>query len=239
MRASVPREGEAPRPKWVNGQIEVSDVASRLLFPTSEQGPWLPYERFAETMATSRKIEGPHPHEAEELVVYVLEGFVDHAYDGKHEALAEGSVLVLTAHDEIRHELVMKKGRSARWLSIVLRIPGHAERFPTAVVTRTVGDPIAGSDGTVQRPVVGTRARASAFTGLECTDIEFAKEGTSFLRIGRARKGIAYALRGTGSIGDDRLEPGQGVLVERASGLAVRGTPGFRLLLTTVPRPPD
>jgi redox-sensitive bicupin YhaK (pirin superfamily) len=239
MRSSVPREGEAPRPKLVNGQIEASDVASRLLLPTSEQGPWLPYERFAETIATSRKIEGPHPHEAEELLVYVLEGFVDHAYDGKHETLSEGSIVVLTAHDEIRHELVMQKGRSARWLSIVLRIPWHTEKLPTAVVTRTVGDPIAGSDGTLQRPVVGPRARAEAFTGLECADIEFAKEGTSFLRIGRSRKGIAYALAGTGAIGEDRLEPGQGVLVERASGLAVRGTPGFRLLLATVPRPPE
>jgi len=81
------------------GQIDASDVTTRLLFPTSQQSPWSPFERFAETIATARKKEGLHSHNAEEVVVYVLEGYVDHESDGGQPAtLTQGSVLVLTAH---------------------------------------------------------------------------------------------------------------------------------------------
>lgn len=236
----MPRAEEAARPRIVAGQVDASDVTSRLLIPTSEQGPWLPVERFGETMATSRKKEGRHPHVAEEVVAYVLEGFVDHEYDGgKSETLTSGSVLVLTAHDEIHHELVMKQGRSARWLSIVLRAPSHTNRIPTSVVVRSAGDPIEAADGSIQRPVVGPRARAGAFTGLELTDIEFAKQGTAFFRVGRDRRAVVYGMGGSGAIGDNEIGPGLGALVERASGIAIRGSPGFRVALATVPRPSE
>src|SRR6266567_2186287 len=135
--------------KIAQGQIDASDVTTRLLFPTSQQGPWLPFERFAETIATARKKEGLHSHQTEEVFVYVLEGYVDHESDGgQHATLTEGSVLVLTAHEPIRHELVMQKGRSARWLSIVLRIPWHTEAPPTSVQIKEAGDAIEASDGT-------------------------------------------------------------------------------------------
>jgi redox-sensitive bicupin YhaK (pirin superfamily) len=223
----------------VTGYVDASDITSRLLIPTSEQVPWLPIERFSETIATSRKKDGPHPHVAEEVVAYVLEGFVDHEYDGgKRETLASGSVVVLTAHDEILHELVMQKGRTARWLSLVLRVPWHTEPIPTSVVTRMAGDPIAAADGSVQRPVVGSRARAGAFTGLELTDVEFAKEGTAFFRIGKDRRAVVYVLGGSGSIGETEVMPGQGALVEQASAISLHGSPGYRVALATVPRPP-
>ncbi len=236
----MPRAQEGARPRIVAGQVDASDVTARLLIPTSEQGPWLPIERFAETIGTSRKKEGRHPHVAEEVVAYALEGFVDHEYDGgKRETLTSGSVLVLTAHDEIRHELVMKQGRSARWLSIVLRIPWHTERIPTSVVARSAENPIEAADGSIQRAVVGVRARGDAFTGLELTDIEFAKQGTAFFRVGRDRRGVVYVLAGSGAIGDNEVGPGQGALVDRASGIAIRGSPGFRAVLATVPRPKE
>src|SRR5439155_15570348 len=41
--------------KIAQGQIDASDVTTRLLFPTSQQGLWSPFERFAETIATARK----------------------------------------------------------------------------------------------------------------------------------------------------------------------------------------
>lgn len=222
----------------VPGQVEADDITARLLFPTARQGPWLPFERFAETMATSRKKAGLHPHQAEEVVVYVLEGYVGHEYDGgNYESLTDGSVVVLTAHEEIRHELVMEKGRTARWLSIVLRVPWHTEPPPTSILIRTAGDAVEGSDGTVQRAVVGPLARAEAFTGLEFTDISFAKEGTGFFRIGRDRRSVAYVLGGSGTIGGKHVEPGDGALLENASGIAIHGSPGYRVALATVPRP--
>lgn len=237
-RPRVP--GITLRSKIVTGQLDASDVTSSLLIPNATQVPWLPIERFGETMATPRKKEGPHPHVAEEVVAYVLEGFVDHEYDGgKAETLEAGSVLVLTAHEEVLHELVMRKGRSARWLSIVLRIPWHTEPIATSVVTRTAGDPVEAPDGSVKRPVVGPLARADAFTKLELTDIEFAKEGTAFFRVGRDRRAVVYALGGSGAIGDNEIRPGQGALVEHASGISIRGSPGFRVALATVPAPAE
>ncbi len=224
--------------KIAAGQIEASDITSRLLFPTALQGPWLPFERLAETIATSRKKEGLHPHQAEEVVVYVLEGYVDHEYDGgQHATLTQGSVLLLTAHEEIRHQLVMQKGRSARWLSIVLRLPWHTEPPPTSVQIKTAGDPIEAADGTVQRPIVGSHARADAFTHLEYTDIEFAKAGTAFFRLGKTQRSVAYVLSGSGTFGTEHVEPGHGALLENVSGLSIHGTPGFRVALASVPRP--
>src|SRR5438128_980845 len=215
--------------KITQGQIDASDVTTRLLFPTSQQGPWSPFERFAETIATARKKEGLHSHSAEEVVVYVLEGYVDHDSDaGQPATLTQWSVLVLTAHESIRHELVMQKGRSARWMSIVLRLPWHAEPPPTSVQIKTAGDPIEAADGTVQRPAVGSHARADSFTHIECADIAFAKEGTAFFRLGQTQRSVAYVLSGSGIVGTEHRDPRRGAALESGSGFSLHGTPGSR-----------
>ena len=114
---------------------DLSDPTAHLLMPTAEQGPFPPFDRFAESVATSRMQAGLHPHLAEEVVAYVLDGYVHHEDGtGNHTVMNPGSVLVVTAHQEIRHELTMQpsqEARSARWLSIVLRLPWHTEPPPT------------------------------------------------------------------------------------------------------------
>src|SRR2546428_391625 len=96
---------------------------------------------------------------AEEVVPYVIDGLVHHEDgSGNHTVLNPGSVLVVTAHEEVRHELTMQpsqEGRSARWLSIVLRLPWHTEAPPTSVQIKDAGDATESIDGTVRRPVVG------------------------------------------------------------------------------------
>src|SRR5713226_8721140 len=78
-----------------------------LLFPNRDQGPWLPFERFAETMTTARTKVERHNHQAEEVFMYVLDGEVQHIDgSGRHDALTPGSTAVLTAHEEMSHELV-------------------------------------------------------------------------------------------------------------------------------------
>src|SRR6266566_2515054 len=111
----------------------LSDPTSHLLMPTAEQGPFPPFDRFAETVATRRMQVGLHPHLAEEVVAYVL---------------------VVTAHQEIRHELTMQptqEGRSARWLSIVLRLPWHTEAPPTSIQIKDAGDATESRDGTMHQ----------------------------------------------------------------------------------------
>ena len=223
-----------------HGEIDASDKTTSLLFPSREQAPWLPFERFAETMTTSRTKLGRHPHQAEEVVIYLVDGEVDHVDDsGRREALTAGSVAVLTAHQEISHDMEMLKGKRARWLSVVVRLPWHTEPPPTTVQIKTAGDAKEGSDGMVQKPVVGPLARADASSGLECTDIEFARKATGFFRIGLDRRAVAYVLEGSGMIDDVPIKSGSGALLENMSAVAIGGSPGYRILLASVPVPAE
>lgn len=220
---------------------DLSDPTSHLLIPTAEQGPFPPFDRFAETVATTRLRLGFHPHLAEEVINYVLDGSVHHEDgSGAHAVLHAGSVLVVTAHHEIRHELTMQPaepGRRARSLSIVLRLPWHTERPPTSIRITEAGDATEGLDGIVQRPVVGPLARAETFVGLECTDIEFTRESDLSFPIDGKRRGLAYVLGGVGRIEKLPVETGHGALMENLSRVAVYGSPGFRVFLATVPVP--
>ena len=221
-----------------HGEIDASDKTTSLLFPSREHGPWLPFERFAETMTTSRSKLGRHSHQAEEVVIYLVEGEVDHMdAAGRRESLTPGSVAVLTAHEEVSHDLEMLKGKRARWLSVVVRLPWHTEPPPTTVQIKTAGDATEGSDGTVQKPVVGPLARADGSSGLECTDIEFARQATGFFRIGLDRRAVAYVLSGSGMIDDVPLKAGSGALLENMSAVAIGGAPGYRLVLASIPIP--
>ena len=218
---------------------DLSDPTSHLLMPTAEQGPFPPFDRFAETVATRRQETGLHPHLAEEVLVYVLDGYVHHEDGGgSHTVLTPGSVLVVTAHEEIRHELTMQpaqQDRTARWLSIVLRLPWHTEAPPTSIQIRDAGDATESLHGIVQRPVVGPDARAETFMKMECTDIEFTREADLSVPIDPTRRGVAYVLRGAGMIEKRPVEMGHGAVFEGAFKIALYGSPGFRVFLATVP----
>src|SRR5207245_10370502 len=155
---------------------------------------------------------GLHPHLAEEVGAYVLHGYGQHEDGtGNHAVMNPGSVLVVTAHQEVRHELTMQpaqEGRSARWLSIVLRLPWHTDLPPTSIQIKDAGDATESIDGTVRRPVVGPLARAETFMQLECTDLEFTREADVSLPIDHGRLGVAYVLRGSGMIEKKPIEMG-------------------------------
>src|SRR5438445_10531705 len=205
---------------------DLDEPKSHLLMPTVEQGPFLPFERFAETLATRRTQLGLHPHRAEEAVTYVLDGYVHHEDgSGSHTVLAPGSVIVVTAHTEIRHDLTMQpsqQGRNAKWLSIVLRLPWHTEAPPNALQVRDAGDAVETPDGTMRRPVTGPLARAETFMRLACTDIEFDREAEASFSIARKRRGVAYVLRGSGMIEKDGVWMGQGGVLGQVPQSATR-----------------
>jgi hypothetical protein len=96
-----------------------------------------------------------------------------------------------------------------------------------------------GSDGTIRTSLVGSNGPAVTSSGLELTDIGFAKEGTAFLRMGRDRRGIAYALSGNGLVEEHGLEPGHGAFLENMSGVSIHGEAGYRVALASVPRAVD
>ena len=213
-------------------------MTAHLLFPTHNEPSFLPFQRFAESMATSRKKGELHSHVGEEVITYVLEGYIDHEDgSGNHASLTQGSLLVLTARDETRHALRMERGRTARWLSIVVRLPAGGEAPSAALQVLTPERPSVGSDGTIRTALIGSNGPARTSSDLEFTDIGFVKEGTTFLRVGRDRRGIAYALSGIGSVNDHSLEPGHAVLLENRSGLSLNGEAGYRVAFASVPRP--
>jgi len=218
---------------------DLSEPTSHLLIPTAEQGPLPPFDRFAETVATARLQLGFHTHLAEEVVTYVLDGSVHHEDgSGKHTVLNAGSVLVVTAHQEIRHELTMQPvqaGRNARSISIVLRLPWHTEPPPTLIQIKDTGDLVEATDGILQRAVVGPLARADSSMGLECVDLKLPEAAQASFNVGRHRRGIAYVLEGSGTIEKERIESGQGALFENVTNLTLSGSPGFRVFLASVP----
>lgn len=223
----------------VESHPDEDDPETRLLMPTREEGPFLPFERFAETFAKGRMETGLHPHEAQEVVAYILEGYVHHEdATGHHADLSAGSVLVITADQEIRHKLTLqprREGHNARWLSIVLRLPWHTQSPMTATQVKEASDAMESDDGTIRRAVVGPLARADSAMGLECTDVYFANEADLSLQVGRGRRGIAYVLQGSGSVEKAEVGAGHGVLFENITRLAVHGSPNFRLFLASVP----
>src|SRR5207245_11061013 len=97
-----------------HGEIDASDKTTSLLLPNRDHGPWMPFERFADTMTTSRTKLGRHSHQAEEAVIYLVEGEVDHMDDsGRREGHTPGSVEALTAHQQINHRLEQPKAKPA------------------------------------------------------------------------------------------------------------------------------
>jgi redox-sensitive bicupin YhaK (pirin superfamily) len=233
------KDGEVGRTIVVDSRVEEDEPEVRLLMPTVVQGPFLPFERFADTTETKRTQVGLHPHEAEEVVGYVVEGYVHHEDgEGHHADLSEGSVLVAEAHREIRHELTAQPregGRRARWLSIVLRMPWHTQAPPTSIEIKEAGDVVRSDDGTTRRAVVGPLARADSVMGLECTDLCFTNSSDVSFQVGRGRRGIAYVMAASGSIEKAPVAAGQAVLFENLRSLAVRGPSGFRVFIATVP----
>lgn len=237
---AMAKPGEAGNLTIVRGEIDASDRTTSLLFPNRDQGPWLPFERFAETMTTARTKIERHNHQAEEVFMYVLDGEIQHIDgSGRHDDLTPGSIAVLTAHEQMSHEMVAVQGKRARWLSIVVRLPWHTDPPPTSLQVKGPSDAKEAADGSVQRAVIGPLARADAFSGLELVDLEFAKTGTGFFRIGRDRRGVAYVLEGSGTINNVKVDPGSGVLFENISGVAIGGSPGYRVALATVPVPAE
>src|SRR5207247_7931175 len=102
-----------------------------------------------------------HQRQGEEVSQHVLEGYIDHEDGaGTHTSLTEGSLLVLTARNEVQHALRMERGRTARWLSIVVRLPVTTEAPSTSLQILNASRPPVGSDGQARPSLVGSNGPA-------------------------------------------------------------------------------
>src|SRR5207249_8155729 len=112
----------------------------------------------------------------------------------------------------------------------------HTHEPVTPYELKAAGDAIPLTTTVVERPVVGSRARADSALGLECTDFEFTGEAETAIPLGRGHRGVAYVLQGRGRIEKEPVEAGMGAVFANIGRLGVHGAPGFRLLLASVPR---
>ena len=236
----MPGSGSSPRVTLVvPSRMDLSDVSGRVLFPSPVQGPWLPFQRFADT-TTSGGGDDPegHAHSEEEVLNYIVAGRADYEDDaGRHSVLASGSLELLTAREETRHKLTgQPQAPGTRWLSVVVRFPrgveGPSRRFQvvTELTTIPAGESVA------VRFLVGPDTPAQSGTGLECDDVEFQGSGEYVRPLGGDRRAVAYVYEGTSSIEGHAIEAGVGALIENSIKISLRGKPGTRVLLASVPR---
>jgi redox-sensitive bicupin YhaK (pirin superfamily) len=230
--------GQPREVRVVSSRMELEDVSGKVLFPTPTQGPWTPFLRFAETVTTGggRDAEG-HSHRREEVVNYVLEGRVEYEDDaGRRSPLEAGTVVLLTAREEARHNLVPRDALRTRWVSAIVRCsptaggPPHRVQWAAGVATPQ------GGDGVVERRLVGPQAPVVASSGLECRELAFPSGGACVCAVGGERRAVAYVLDGKARIGDQLVEAGSGALVENTNELSFEADAGARVFLASVPR---
>jgi redox-sensitive bicupin YhaK (pirin superfamily) len=186
-----------------------------------QQGPWLPLERFAESVASGEPVSDPHAHEKEEVVNYVLDGSATYL-DGtgtKHE-MRPGMVAVLSSLEPSRHDLIPGKG-VARWLSLVVRLsqPRSAEWTPLQIAPAVLRRPT--SSRLRWLSVLGGDAPASSSVGVELAHLTFLATDRMVLEVPSGVRVVAYVLEGTPQIG--------GWPVVRGSGLLAQGSESFQI----------
>ncbi|MGA7860972.1 MAG: pirin family protein [Thermoplasmata archaeon] len=232
-------EGTSREFRVVSSRIDLDDVSGRVLFPSPLQGPWLPFQRFADTITTGGgdDTEG-HTHQEEEVLNYVIEGRVDYEDDAGHRSVLEpGSVELLTAREETSHKLMgLKPGPRTRWVSVVVRCPpsigASAHRFQVA----SGPAPIQSGKAALVRFLVGPDAPVASGCGLECIEIGFRTHGRCVCPVGPQRRAVAYVFDGSGSLDNQLLEVGVGALMENVTQVTIQAKSGTRLLLASVPR---
>ena len=233
---------EIPRPPRIvqarSSPMELEGIRGRVLFPGPQQGPWPPFERLAESVATGGGAKDLHTHSGEEVVNYVLAGAVLH-WDSEDHAveLNEGAVTLLRATDEIRHDIVPKLRSDARWVSVTLHWTGAVAGPETPYqfgrgVAETSREP-----GLRVLRVVGASTPVRSALGLDMSDWTFSQSSSREVALDPARRLVAYVLDGTVEIEGRTVASGGGILAEGVSSLRVAASTGARMLLMSVPAP--
>jgi redox-sensitive bicupin YhaK (pirin superfamily) len=235
---SVASLGGSPRGlKVISSQMDLEDVSGRVLFPSPNQGPWIPFLRVAETRM-SRQGNGAegHDHREEEVLNYVLEGLVEHEDDtGVKSLLEPGAVSLLTARVEGHHNLVARTPPAARWLSLSVRCPPTAGGPPHLVQLARGPIPTRVTGGTTERHLVGRGGAVASGSGLDCVELEFGAAAQCVCPVGRQRRAVAYVFEGSTRIGDHLVDAGAGALLESVAEVSFQAGPATRVLLASAP----
>ncbi len=219
-----------------SGEIESRLVSTRLVIPSSAQPAWPPFRRLGESIASRGRQLPAHAHAAEEVLTYVIEGFASYQLDaGPSVPLSQGSARLLTALSRVNHRVVPAEGAAIRWFNLVVGLPQASVGGPQLQAAGPGVPPVEVDNVRVVR-LVGPEAPMRSSAGLECADLLFVQESTTFATLGGGRRAIVYALAGHGSVDQRDLSSGEAALAEGLPAVAIRGAPGFRAILATAPR---
>ena len=218
---------------------EIDGVQGHVLVPTPDQGAWPPFVRFAESEgAAGLRPADPHPHRAEEVLAYVVDGrLVNVDASGRSIEMPGGSGLLLTASPESSHDVGPASGARARWISVVAHLserdrPGAPSYHPIdAPAARPVGT------GVERRELVGPHGPARSAGGLEVAEYLLAPQSAVEIPLDVDRRSIAYVFEGQGRIQDREVPTHSAALSEHIERLMVEGPNGLRLFLASIPIP--
>jgi redox-sensitive bicupin YhaK (pirin superfamily) len=219
----------------IRGEVGSTDFTTRIIIPTSAQPTWPPFERVAETIASPRRPFRAHRHAGVEVLTYVIEGSAAYQLGSSSpEPLERDSLRFLTAPDPVAHSINPGAGRTVRLFALVVTLPPGVARGTQLQSGRARASDLQ-PDGTVSRRLVGPSGPLTSVSGVECDVVEFRNAGTSFLKVGHARRAVVYALSGPGVVDGDALDGGEAALIEGAAGVALKGEPGFHVIIANAP----
>ncbi|HTP54909.1 MAG TPA: hypothetical protein VML94_08155 [Thermoplasmata archaeon] len=221
------------------GEIETRVVTTRLLVPSPSQSNWSPFRRVAESIANRARQLPAHAHEREEILTYVTEGFAAYQLEGSEATpLERGSGRLLTVAGRVSHRVSPAKGGAIRWFNLVLGLPSGPASEPR-LQTMNPEAPTIEEDTVSVRPIVGRHAPMESRAGLECQELRFPNEGTTFRRLGSERRSILYAMSGRGTVDQKDIEGGEAAFMEGLPGVAIHGGEGFSAILVSAPVSPS
>jgi len=220
----------------VPGEIDARQLTTRLVLPTTAQPAWPPFRRVSESIANRERHLPAHAHEGEEVLTYVTEGVAAYQVDaGSAELVPSGGARLLIAPSRVGHRVSPGPGGTVRWFNLVVALPPGTAGAPRKLALPESPTPRE-EDNVSVRSLVGPGAPMASLGGLECDELSFSEESTTFRKVGRERRAVVYALSGRGAVDQQPIEAGEAAFVEGVPGTAVRGTPGFRTVLATAPR---
>jgi redox-sensitive bicupin YhaK (pirin superfamily) len=177
-----------------------------------------------------------HAHEHEEVLTYVTEGFASYGLEGgPTDSIPQHSARLLTAPSRASHRVSPAEGAIIRWFNLVVDLPETVTGSPQ-LQSAGPGVPYVEMDTVRIRPLVGPRATMRSVAGLECEEMVFVQESTTFPRVGEDRRAILYALAGEGSVDQQTVSAGEAALIEGQTAVGVRGARGFRAIFASAPK---
>lgn len=225
----------ARRVRIIAGDIDSRTVTTRLVIPNAGESSWHPFTRVAESVASRARQLPVHVHDHEEVLTHVIDGFASYQLEGGPvELLRPGSARLLTSPLRSNHRVSPAQGGAIRWFNIVVGLP-ESLAGPSRLQSVGPGTALIELDNTQIRPLVGPRGPMTSVMGLECEEIIFSVESTTFRKVGPGRRAIVYVTSGRGTVDERNVETGEAALIEGLPGMAIQGAEGFRCIFATAP----